>query len=66
VLPDASTRVRALLAALDAEPGLTTAEAAERAGLPFRHAAVLLWRLEDAGAAVHEGHRWFPVVAPDD
>jgi DNA-binding IclR family transcriptional regulator len=58
---DESPRARALLAALRADPGLTTAEAAEATGLPFRHAAVLLWRIEEAGAAVHEGHRWFPV-----
>ncbi len=53
--------MRALVAALEADPGLTTAEAADRTGLPFRHAAVLLWRLEDAGAVVHEAHRWYPV-----
>jgi DNA-binding IclR family transcriptional regulator len=58
---DERPRVRALVAALEADPGLTTAEAADRTGLPFRHAAVLLWRLEDAGAVVHEAHRWYPV-----
>jgi hypothetical protein len=61
----AGPRAAALVAALVREPGLTTGEAAEHAGLAFRHAAVLLWRLEEAGTVVHEGRRWFATVPGD-
>jgi DNA-binding IclR family transcriptional regulator len=55
----ASPRVEQLLAVLDEHPGSTLRELAEATGLPARHLAMLLWRLEDDRRVVHEAHRWF-------
>jgi DNA-binding IclR family transcriptional regulator len=57
----ASPRVQALLAALDAAPGLTVRELAERTAYGTRLLHQLLWRLERDGEVVHEGHRWYRV-----
>jgi DNA-binding IclR family transcriptional regulator len=54
-------RSAAARAALDAEPGLRIDELAERLGLEVRRLAPLLWRMEEEGLVVHEGHRWYPV-----
>ncbi len=56
----AQARRAAVLAALDDEPGLTLREVADRCALDLRHAAVLLWRLEEDGLAAHEARRWYP------
>jgi len=58
------TRPERLLAALDAEPGLTHEEAAERLALGARHALFLLYRLEADGRVVHEANRWYPAPEP--
>ena len=55
----ASSRTDALLAALDAEPGLTARELAERTGYGVRLVHLLLLRLLEDGAAANEGNRWF-------
>ena len=49
-----------LIAALEAEPGLTHEELAERLGLGGRHVLFLLYRLEADGRTVHEANRWYP------
>lgn len=54
------TRVERLVAALDAEPGLTHEEAAERLGLGPRQVLFMLYRLEADGHCVHEANRWYP------
>jgi DNA-binding IclR family transcriptional regulator len=54
-----SPRVQAVLEALEAAPGLTVRELAERTGHGTRHLHTLLWRMEADGRVVHEGHRWF-------
>ncbi len=59
-----SPRVTAILAALEAEPGLTVRELADRTGLRSRLLHAVLWRLEDQEWVVHEGNRWF--VSPVD
>lgn len=56
------SRVERLAAALEAEPGLTHEEAAERVALGARHVLFLLYRLEADGAVVHEANRWYPVA----
>jgi hypothetical protein len=53
-------RVQRTLAALDAEPGLTHAELAERVALEPRHVLFLLYRLEGDRRVVHEASRWYP------
>jgi len=58
----AVTRAERLVAALEAEPGLTHQEAAERVALGARHVLFLLYRLEADGALVHEANRWYPVA----
>lgn len=56
------SRLDRLVAALDAEPGLTHEELAARLGLGRRHVLFLLNRLEGDGRAVHEANRWYPSV----
>jgi DNA-binding MarR family transcriptional regulator len=56
----AAARRAAVLAALEEEPGLTLRDVADRCALDVRHAAMLLWRLEEDGLAVHEARRWYP------
>jgi hypothetical protein len=58
--PAMLARIRAIAHALEAEPGLTARELAERIGLERRDAVLLLLRLEERGHVVHEGRRWFP------
>ncbi len=53
-------RIRTIARALEAEPGLTSRELAERARRSRRHMSLLLLRLEEHGHVVHEGRRWFP------
>lgn len=62
LLVNASPRVAQLLAVLDNHPGSTLRELSGHTGIPARHLAMLLWRLEDDRRVVHEAHRWF--VAP--
>jgi DNA-binding MarR family transcriptional regulator len=52
-------RIRTVARALEAEPGLTSRELAERARLSRRHMSLLLLRLEEHGHVVREGRRWF-------
>src|SRR4051795_7113871 len=64
-LPRAATsrvldRIRLIARTLEEEPGLTSPELAERVGFGRRHMSLLLLRLEEHGAVVHEGRRWFP------
>jgi hypothetical protein len=64
-LPRAATsrvldRIRLIARTLQDEPGLTSPELAERVGFGRRHMSLLLLRLEEHGAVVHEGRRWFP------
>jgi DNA-binding IclR family transcriptional regulator len=64
-LPRAATsrvleRIRLIARTLEDEPGLTSPELAERLGFGRRHMSLLLLRLEEHGAVVHEGRRWFP------
>ena len=54
--------IRTLNRELEAEPGLTALQLAERTGLARRHVVLLLLRLEERGHLVHEGRRWFPVA----
>ena len=54
-------RVARIVEALEHEPGLTVSDLADRAGLPARHVAMLLWRMEDERLVVHEANRWFAV-----
>ncbi len=54
-------RSAAALEALAADPGLRIDELADHLGLEIRRLAPLLWRMEEEGLVVHEGHRWFPV-----
>jgi len=56
----AARRIERVLAVLAHEPGLTSAELAERLDVTRRHASLLMLRLEESGAVVHEGRRWFP------
>jgi DNA-binding IclR family transcriptional regulator len=56
----AAARREGILRALAAAPGLTHTELAAAVGLPVRHLAALLWALEEDGAVVHEGRRWYP------
>jgi DNA-binding IclR family transcriptional regulator len=53
-------RIRLIARTLEDEPGLTSPELAERVGFGRRHMSLLLLRLEEHGAVVHEGRRWFP------
>jgi CRP-like cAMP-binding protein len=53
-------RLRLIARTLEDEPGLTSPELAERVGFGRRHMSLLLLRLEEHGAVVHEGRRWFP------
>jgi DNA-binding IclR family transcriptional regulator len=53
-------RIRQTARALEAEPGLTAPELAERVGLDRRRMSLLLLRLEEHGHVAHEGRRWFP------
>ncbi len=48
-----------MLGTLRAEAGLTVGELADRTGYGTRLLHTLLWRLEDDGLVVHEGHRWY-------
>lgn len=59
-------RIAAIVATLDAELGLLTAELAERMGFVPQRLAPLLWRMEDEGLVVHEGRRWFAVTSSPD
>ena len=52
-------RIRTIARTLEAEPGLTSRELAERARLSRRHMSLLLLRLEEHGLVVREGRRWF-------
>jgi DNA-binding IclR family transcriptional regulator len=52
-------RIRTVARTLEAEPGLTSRELAERARLSRRHMSLLLLRLEEHGLVVREGRRWF-------
>ena len=52
-------RIRLIARTLEDEPGLTSRELAERAGLARRHMSLLLLRLEEHGHVVREGRRWF-------
>jgi DNA-binding MarR family transcriptional regulator len=54
-------RIATIVATLDAEPGLLTAELADRLGYDPQRLAPLLWRMEDERLIVHEGRRWFAV-----
>jgi DNA-binding IclR family transcriptional regulator len=58
-----SERMAAIVAVLDAEPGLLTSELADRLGYNPERLAPLLWRMEDERLIVHEGRRWFAVPA---
>ena len=51
--------IRALVHALEDDPGLTARELADRIGLERRHVVLLLLRLEEHALVVHEGRRWF-------
>ena len=57
---DVLDRIRLVVRALGDEPGLTSRELAERAGVGRRHMSLLLLRLEEHGHVAHEGRRWFP------
>jgi hypothetical protein len=57
-------RIRLIARMLEAEPGLTSPELAERVGFGRRHMSLLLLRLEEHGLVVHEGRRWFPGSEP--
>jgi DNA-binding IclR family transcriptional regulator len=64
-LPRAGTerlldRIRLTARTLEEQPGLTSAELAERVGYGRRHMSLLLLRLEEGGHVVHDGRRWFP------
>jgi DNA-binding transcriptional regulator LsrR (DeoR family) len=59
----AAERLARLAAVLNAEPGLTSPEIAEKLGLSRRHASLLLLRLEELGHVVHVDRRWY--AAPD-
>jgi len=54
------SRAERLLAALEAEPGLTHEEVAGRLELGARHVLFLLYRLEADGRIAHEANRWYP------
>jgi len=58
------TRADRLVAALEAEPGLTRTEAAGRLGLGARHVLFLLYRLEADGRVAHEANRWYAASGP--
>jgi hypothetical protein len=53
-------RIRLVVGALEDEPGLTSRELAERAGVGRRQMSLLLLRLEEHGHVAHQGRRWFP------
>jgi DNA-binding IclR family transcriptional regulator len=57
---DLLDRIRHTVRALEAEPGLTSRELAERNGLTRRNMTLLLLRLEEHGLVAREGRRWFP------
>jgi predicted transcriptional regulator len=63
---DLLDRIRCTVRALEAEPGLTSRELAERNGLARRNMSLLLLRLEEYGLVVREGRRWFPGPEPLD
>ena len=63
---DLLDRIRATVHALEAEPGLTSRELAERNDLARRNMSLLLLRLEEHGLVVREGRRWFPGPEPLD
>ena len=52
-------RIRLIARTLAEQPGLTSAELAERVGYGRRHMSLLLLRLEEHGHVVHDGRRWF-------
>jgi hypothetical protein len=52
--------IRLIARTLEAEPGLTSRELAERVGFGRRHMSLVLLRLEEHGHVVHIGRRWFP------
>ena len=52
-------RIRLIARTLEAEPGLTSPELAERVGFGRRHMSLILLRLEEHGIVAHEGRRWF-------
>jgi CRP-like cAMP-binding protein len=52
-------RIRLIARTLEAEPGLTSPELAERVGFGRRHMSLVLLRLEEHGIVAHEGRRWF-------
>ena len=52
-------RIRTVARTLEAEPGLTSRELAERARLSRRHMSLMLLRLEEHGLVVRDGRRWF-------
>jgi DNA-binding IclR family transcriptional regulator len=52
-------RIRTIARTLEAEPGLTSRELAERARLSRRHMSLMLLRLEEHGLVAREGRRWF-------
>ena len=51
--------IRAIVHALEDDPGLTARELSERVGLARRHVVLLLLRLEEHALVAHEGRRWF-------
>jgi DNA-binding IclR family transcriptional regulator len=59
----AAERLAELADVLNAEPGLTARDIAERLGVSRRHASLLLLRLEELGHVEHEDRRWY--AAPD-
>ena len=63
---DLLDRIRCTVHALQAEPGLTSRDLAERNGLARRNMSLLLLRLEEYGLVVREGRRWFPGPEPLD
>jgi DNA-binding IclR family transcriptional regulator len=63
---DLLDRIRRTVHALEAEPGLTSRELAERNDLTRRNMSLLLLRLEEHGLVVREGRRWFAGREPLD
>jgi hypothetical protein len=59
-------RIRLIARTLEKEPGLTSAELAERVGYGRRHTSLLLLRLDEHGHVVHLGRRWFLGAEPVD
>jgi hypothetical protein len=59
-------RIRTIARTLEDDPGLTSAELAERVGYGRRQMSLLLLRLEEHGHVVNLDRRWFPGPAPVD